>query len=166
MADSSLSPDTMLCAAAGLDLVLVSDNELLVQFGTRSRPSELFRDDDMTGIIGRLVGELADRPCSVAALLARVAESERQDALGLLETLVEQGLLSDAGRDPVQQYLSYTFDGDTSVSAARVAVIGAGPVGARVATNLLRQGVAGVSLVDSRPTDAEWTRSMPLAVGD
>ena len=37
MADCCLSPETVLCAAAGLDFVLVSENELLVQFGTCSR---------------------------------------------------------------------------------------------------------------------------------
>src|SRR5262245_49451032 len=100
MADnqSGLSLDTVLCPSEGLDFVLVSDNELLVQFGTRSRPSELFRDNDLSGMIGSIVSELLVGPAPVGRLLACVGEGERADALKWLESLVEQGLISDIAR--------------------------------------------------------------------
>ena len=54
--DSSLTGETLLVAAGGLDLVFISDDELLIQFGIRSRPSELLRDADLTGILQKLSG--------------------------------------------------------------------------------------------------------------
>jgi len=164
MADSQngLSFETVLCPAEGLDFVLISDNELLVQFGTRSRPSELFRDNDLSGVIGNLIGELLIGPAPVGRLLDCVGEGQRADALKWLESLVEQGLISDTARDPVQQYVRYTFEGFPSFSEGRVAIIGAGPVAARIAHNLLQQGVASISLSDSRVTDLHWYRLVPF----
>lgn len=165
MADdrTGLSPDTVLCPAEGLSFVLVSENELLVQFGTRSRPSELFRDGDVTGVIGKVFGELLRGPSPVGRLVGSVAESQRADASKLLELLVGQGLVSDVAHDPVQQYLHYTFEGDCAVSGRRVAIVGAGPIGALLAHNLLELGVSGMSLTDSRLTDRQWHRSIPSA---
>ena len=78
-----LSPDTVLCPAEGLDFVLVSENELLVQFGTRSRPSELFRDDDVSGVIGKVIGELLSRSVAGETAVAsrRAKASERRAAI-------------------------------------------------------------------------------------
>jgi bacteriocin biosynthesis cyclodehydratase domain-containing protein len=160
---TGLSPETVLGPAEGLDFVLISENELLVQFGTRSRPSELFRDDDVSGLIGKVIGELLAAPSPVRRLVACVGESQRQDAMRLLESLVEQGVVSDVTRDPVQQYLGYTFDGAPDVANSRVAIVGAGPIAARVALNMLQQGVARLSLTDDRVTDEMWHRLVPWA---
>jgi len=161
MADdhSRLSLDTVLCPAEGLDFVLVSDNELLVQFGTRSRPSELFRDNDLSGAIGSVVRALQSGSSTLGEVLLSLPHEQRDEARQLIDSLVEQGVISEAARDPVQQYIRYTFTGESSISGSRVALIGAGPIGARIARNLLQQGIARLWLADSRLTDTIWQGS-------
>jgi len=159
---ASLLLDTRLCPADGLDLVLVSDDELLVQFGTRSRPSELFRDDDLTGVIGTLVRKVLSGAVSLRQLLESVRVDQRDDARNFVQSLVEQGIIGDIEQGSIRQYLNYTLTGHAGVADRKVTIIGAGPVAARVAHNLLRQGVGHVRLFDGRPTDATWLGAIPF----
>jgi len=162
---ASLPLDTRLCPADGLDLVLVSDDELLVQFGTRSRPSELFRDDDLTGVIGLLVRKVLSGAISLRELLADMHADQRDGASDFVQSLVEQGILGDVEHSSIHQYLGYTLTGDSSVADRKVAIVGAGPVAARIAHNLLRQGIGQVRLFDRRSTDAAWLDAVPFGCG-
>jgi bacteriocin biosynthesis cyclodehydratase domain-containing protein len=159
---ASLPLDTRLCPADGLDLVLVSDDELLVQFGTRSRPSELFRDDELTGVIGTLVRKVLSGAISLQELLASVHDDQRDDARHFVQSLIEQGIIADIEQSSIHQYLNYTLTGNASVARRKVAIVGAGPVAARIAHNLLRQGIGRVRLFDRRPTDAAWLGAIPF----
>ena len=157
-----LSLDTLLCPASGLDLVLISEDELLVQFGSRSRPSELFRDNDLTGVIGILVRELRSRSVSLHMLLSLVHPDHQAEARNFVESLMAQGVISDVACDPVRQYLRYTLTGDSELGNRRVTMIGAGPIAARVARNLLLVGVGDLRLVDTRRVDEAWQAAVPL----
>lgn len=157
-----LTAGTVLGVAEGLDLVLISDDELLIQFGLRSRPSELIRDEDLSGILGRMIGRILREPATVKELLAQVRPEREDEARVVLNDLVERGILTDPQSNPVEQYLRYTFTGDTPAAAARVAMIGAGPLGIRIAQNLIHHGVTQITILDDRPIDPSWRAFNPL----
>jgi len=109
-----------------------------------------------------MVGRLLAAPTTVAELLAGISPEHLPDARCLLENLIEQGILTDIRRDPVEQYLRYTFTGDPQLSNLTVALIGVGPLGARIALNLLQHGVGKIRLLDNRGVDRLWYRFMPF----
>lgn len=142
----------------GLDFVLLSDDEVLVQFGTRSHPSELFRDSDMTGVLGRTVGRLLEGPATVGELIAAAGEEHAEDVMALVANLAGRGFLSAAEQDPVEQYLRYTFERTSELSPRSVTIFGCGPLGARIAEGLAQHGVGTLVLADDRRPDAIWNR--------
>jgi bacteriocin biosynthesis cyclodehydratase domain-containing protein len=150
------SLDTPIGIAEGLDLVVISADEVLVQFGTRSHPSELLRDDDLNGTLGTLVARLQRGPASLSELLDEVVDSDRAEAGDLIEDLLQHGTLADARRTPVEQYLKYTFSDETSLADRRVSLLGAGPTGGRLAHSLLQHGLGDLGLLDDREVDALW----------
>ena len=142
--------------AEGLDVVVISDNEILLQFGSRSQPSRLFRDTDLTGVLGQVFGRLRSGPASRDDLLAEAADAQA-DVAGLLDRLTAQGILVQVDTDPIEQYLSYTFTGQTRLAEFQIGQIGAGPVGAQVAENLLQHGIGRLRLLDDRKPDPIWS---------
>lgn len=153
--------DTLLQVAEGLDVILLSDNEVLIQFGSRSRPSELLRDGDLSGLLGRVMGLILERPATRRELLSRAPSGQERDAVTLLDDLLSRGILAAVSTSPIDQYLRYTFAGESPLSSQRIAVLGAGPLGAGIAANLARHGVAAVSVLDERPIDNSWRAFMP-----
>jgi len=123
--DSSLTGETLLVAAGGLDLVFISDDELLIQFGIRSRPSELLRDADLTGILQKTVGRLLQAPMTLDDLLAGLEAGQQAEGRELLGDLIARGIVTDVRRTPVQQYLGYTLTGESSLEGRTVGRIGA-----------------------------------------
>lgn len=157
MASSSEGePGVALRIADGLDVVLIGDDEVLVQFGSRSYPSQVLRDTDLTGILGKVVGRLLTGPRRPAELLADIDPRHQADAVKLLDDLQGKGILTRTDTSPVDQYLAYTFTGQTRLTAASVSLIGAGPVGARTAETLLQHGVGRLLLLEGRPADQTW----------
>jgi bacteriocin biosynthesis cyclodehydratase domain-containing protein len=146
---------------AGLDLVLISDDEILVQFGTRSHPSELLRDTDMTGVLGRAVGRLLQGPASVGELRTSVGDSRLKAFDELLSNLLERGILVHSDQDPVDQYVQYSMGEESRLGSKTVAVFGCGPLGVRIAANLLSHGVGSLIVADPRPVDQLWERFLP-----
>ena len=161
-------PADRLCVAAGLEVVVLSDDEVLVQFGSRTHPSELFRDSEVTGVLGRGMGRLLEGPATKAELVSAVGSDHEQDLDQLIVTLTEKGILTTESADPVSQYLGYAAGGSTDLSRHTVALIGCGPVGARIAAGLGQHGVGSVLLADDRPIDQYWQRFAPpgVAAGD
>ena len=165
MTSSAFDPlpsKTVFRISQGLDLVLLSDDEVLVQFGTRSHPSELFRDSDMTGVLARTIGRLLQGPATLDDLIAAAGESHANDVAEFVNHLFDRGFLSSAEQDPVEQYLRYSFDGATALGEQSVALFGCGPLGARIAEGLVQHGVGSIVLVDDRKTDVLWEKSAPL----
>jgi bacteriocin biosynthesis cyclodehydratase domain-containing protein len=157
-----VADDTEVVVAEGIDLVLLSRDEVLIQFGSRSRPSELLRDDELTGLLGSIVEALSAAPASVADLVGAVEPKHRLEARRVIVDLLERGILTDLGRDPVEQYLRYTFEGDRGLDALEVTVLGAGPLGARIASTLALHPVGAIRLLDSRLADEAWRVSLPF----
>ena len=152
---------------AGLYLFVLSDDEILVQFGTRSTPSELIRDTDLTGVLGRLIGRLqADGPALLDDLIATVPANKRLDARSAIDDLLSRGFLTQAGSAPVDQYLRFTLTGETSLAAYRLSLIGCGPIGVLVAEALVQHGIGGLYLLDPRPTDKVWRAYCAERLGD
>jgi len=138
---AAFTDDLEVVVAAGIDLVLLSRDEVLVQHGTRSRPSELFRDDELTGLLGALVESLRHGPVSVSDLVGSAASEQQDEARRVVEELFDLGVLADARRDPAEQYLRHNFEGDRVLGGLAVSVLGAGALADRIALILLEHGV-------------------------
>jgi bacteriocin biosynthesis cyclodehydratase domain-containing protein len=145
---AALTDDVELAVAAGIDLVLLSRDEVLVQHGTRSRPSDLFRDDELTGLLGQLVEALRSAPVAVATVVDAVAPEQQSEARRVIEELFELGILVDVRRDLVEQYLAHTFEGETAFDARRVALVGRGKLGARIGSILAEHGLDDVEILE------------------
>jgi bacteriocin biosynthesis cyclodehydratase domain-containing protein len=156
--------DAVLRISDGLDFVLISDNELLIQFGTRSYPSELFRDTDLTGILGKLARRLLSGPATLSDLLQDLAASEanQADARALVNNLLERGFITEVKKSPIDQYIAYTFTGKSRLEQCIVNLIGMGPLGIRLAYSLVQHGVGRLMLVDNRRADELWWKNLPL----
>ncbi len=140
----------------------MSDNELLVQFGMRSHPSELLRDGEMTGVLGRIITPLLQGPATVTGLLAEIAAEHQTEASNLINDLLERGILSDVRKSPIEQYLSYTFTGELGLAECTVGLLGNGPLGARLACGLVQHGVQ-IKLLDDRKINSVWHSYLPLS---
>jgi bacteriocin biosynthesis cyclodehydratase domain-containing protein len=139
MSETATTPDhddPELAVAAGIDLVLLSEDEVLVQFGSRSHPSELLRDADLTGLLGTLARRLLDGSVVLGELVAAVREQDRDEARKVVLDLLERGILTDVRRDPVEQYLRYTFDDAQHLERRAVSVLGSGALADRIASSL------------------------------
>ncbi|HEV2071437.1 MAG TPA: TOMM precursor leader peptide-binding protein [Acidimicrobiales bacterium] len=150
--------------ASGLDVVVIGDNEVLIQHGTRSRPAELLRDTDLTGVLGRVLRGLRHADVGCAELLEEFHGDQRAEAEDMILELTAKGIITDASQSAVEQYLGFTMDGQRPLADTRVAVIGAGPVGARICSTLVGHGIGRLALLDERPADAVWrtfTRAVP-----
>jgi bacteriocin biosynthesis cyclodehydratase domain-containing protein len=142
--------------AEGLEAILISDNEVLVQFGTRSHPSQMLRDTELTGILGKIVGRLQEGPTRPVDLLSGIEPEHQAEAVKLIGDLRGRGILTSTDTSPVDQYLAYSFTGETRLAAATVSLIGAGPIGARIAETLLQHGIGGVRVLEGRKPDEVW----------
>jgi bacteriocin biosynthesis cyclodehydratase domain-containing protein len=154
--------EVVVCAAHGLDIVVISDDEVLIQYGTRSRPSELLRDTDLKGFVGVIMASVLREPATLNQLLAGIRGENRGEALEFITDLLERGILTDSRRDPIGQYLGYTFAGKGGLSDKTIGVIGLGPIGIRIAFSLLQHGAGKVLLLDDRVADATWSKFVPL----
>lgn len=147
-----------LAVAEGIDLVLLSEDEVLFQFGSRSHPSELLRDADLTGVLGILARRLLDGPLVLDELLAAVREQDRAEARKVVVDLLERGILTDIRRDPVEQYLRYTFEDAQDLDPpAAVSVLGAGTLAVRIASSLALHPFAVDRLTDGSDPDGVRT---------
>lgn len=160
---SSFSVESGYVIADGLDVVILNNDEVLVQFGSRSLPAELFRDPDRNGILGSLVSNFLVGPSTLSDAVDGLDEYLRRQAGQVLGELVHKGILVKQSASPVEQYLAYTHTGETSLKERSVGVFGGGPLGERIAVGLRDHGVGKVSVVDDRLTDRESQR---VANGD
>lgn len=160
--DTTLDSNILLGISEGLDLVLISENEVLVQFGTRSYPSELLRDTDMTGILGKLLSRLLQSPITLDDLLSDISPDDRAAVQSLIDDLLLRGILTDIRKSPVQQYLNYTFTGESGLAEYTISLLGTGPLGARLAYSLLQHGIGRMTLLDDRKGDDLWYTFLPF----
>lgn len=131
------------------------DDELLVKHGSRSLYSEVIVDEKRTRLIGKVVRELA-QPGSVNELVARNAidGSEAEMAMELVDYLRDRGVLVDPAADIAHVYLD-TMLGDPGPASARVretslGLVGAGPLGARIARTFAHLHPKKIVALDDR----------------
>jgi bacteriocin biosynthesis cyclodehydratase domain-containing protein len=117
----------------------------------------------LEGILGQIIRPLLQGPRTVDELLDDSAAERRRDVLALLEDLVQRGILTDVRRSPCEQYLRYTFTGDSTLAEYSVTVLGAGPLGARLARGLVQHGIGRLTLLDERQTDNLWHTFLPFS---
>src|SRR6266511_5800447 len=79
--------------AEGLEAILISDNEVLVQFGSRSHPSQMLRDTELTGILGKIVGRLQEGPAGPVDLLSGIEPQPQTSTVKPYTTLFGKGAL-------------------------------------------------------------------------
>jgi bacteriocin biosynthesis cyclodehydratase domain-containing protein len=152
----SFDSEAVLRIAEGLDVVVINDNEVLVQFGSKSYPSQLLRDTDLTGVLGRVFHRFQTGTATRGEMLSAIASEHRDEVVRLLDSLSRQGILVDSDKSPVEQYIAYTFTQETRLTDRSVCLIGAGPLGARIAETLLQHGVGTIKLLEGRQPDAVW----------
>src|SRR2546422_5170678 len=157
--------DLEVVVAEGIDLVLLSPDEVLIQFGSRSRPSELLRDDELTGLLASIVELLRAGPTSLPDLVAAAEPKDQPEVRRVVLDLLERGILTDMRRDLVEQYLAYSFEGSCDFDRLAVTVIGAGPLGVRIASTLTLHPVGAIRLLDNRIADEAWRASVPFGFG-
>src|SRR4051812_27288026 len=112
--------ETQYIAAGGLDVVILNADEVLVQFGTRSLPAELFRDPNRRGLLGPMMSEFVTGPRALATVLAGADEACREEFEQIFRELVEKGILTRVSSSPIDQYLAYTFTGESSLKSSAV----------------------------------------------
>jgi bacteriocin biosynthesis cyclodehydratase domain-containing protein len=146
-----------------LDLVLISDNEVLIQFGSRTHPSELIRDRNMTGVLGRTVSSLLRGSATISQLLSDIPVEHQPEASNLIADLTDRGIFTDVRKSPVDQYLAYTFTGESNLAERSVSLIGNGPIGARMACGFAQHGIR-LRLLDDRKVNPIWRKFLPLTL--
>jgi bacteriocin biosynthesis cyclodehydratase domain-containing protein len=104
---------------------------------------------------------LLQAPMTLDQLLSGLEASQQAEGRELLRDLFARGIIADLSRSPVQQYLGYTFAGETALEQRSVGLVGSGPIGVRIAQSLLLHGVRRLVLLDDRPPDKLWTSFLP-----
>jgi thiazole/oxazole-forming peptide maturase SagC family component len=133
------------------------NNEVLVKHGSRSRFSQVIRDEGRTKLLGRVLRGLR-QPGSLADLVKgeMVREPETADAQRLLDYLVEQRILI-----PPTDYLPHVYfamqyggEGVEALRTRTVGMLGTGSLGSRIARELGRMQVKELVLLDARRAEA------------
>lgn len=132
-------------------IIFCTDDEVLVKHGIRSRFSILLRDDGRTKLLGRLL-RASDTTVSLAQLLESgvISESELPDAEALVQYLRKRKVLIDPRLSITEAYLNSIQGVSASQTIESVGLIGAGPLGIRIARTLGRIGVRKVHVLDHR----------------
>lgn len=141
-----------------LSVIHCSDDEILIKHGSRSLFSETIADDRRTKLLGRVLANMR-----TPATLRRLREAGVLDenalpaATELVEHLEGKGILVDPEAELTRLYLDSILGRGSAVSAElsryTVGFVGAGPLGARIASDILALRPGGMTVVDSRSID-------------
>jgi len=152
-----------------LQIVHLSDDELLVKHGGRSQLSEIIKDEERSGLLGKVVRKLR-APASVDALIATglVDECRRAEVVALVDYLVRANVLIKPDAYLPHAYLSLRFGASADrVGRQRIGFVGSGPLGSRIAREIARLNPAEILLLDDRRAtiaDRAFFDFAPIAV--
>lgn len=140
-----------------LRLIRCSDDELLVKHGSRSTYSEIIADERRTHLMGRVVREFA-HPTSLSRLYERglLSGEELNAASELVEYLQARGVLVEPDSPTAVTYADAvlaTPGASHRIRSLRVGLIGAGPLGRRVACAFGPFEPASLAILDERPDE-------------
>jgi bacteriocin biosynthesis cyclodehydratase domain-containing protein len=138
-----------------LRIVYVSDDEIAVRHSGRSPTSRAICDEGGTKSIGKLLRSLKT-PQSIEEISAGHADINEEQLRALISYLLDEQVLIKEGRDVIEVYLQSVLRGRQPLSALRVAVIGSGHLGSRIAQQMAQLGIGHLVLMDDRTVaDAE-----------
>lgn len=146
-----------------------SNSEVLIKHGSRSRFSQVLRDEGRTHLLGKVLRNLR-APTSLAELQERqiVRDHELEDALKLIEHLRAEKILISPEDYLPHVYLSMQFGAAAAgLRACRLGLIGSGFLGSRLARDLARLQVRELVLLDDRrvqPRDRSYFDVSPALV--
>ncbi len=137
-----------------LKVIRTSKDEVLVRHGSRSLYSEMTGDPARTGLLGRLLAH-ARSASSLDELMQAgvVATDERVLAADMIAYLRQRQVLVEPASPLVDTYLDSILargSATAPLSQARVAILGAGPLGSMIARSLAAARVQRVTVVDDR----------------
>ncbi|MEJ3748452.1 TOMM precursor leader peptide-binding protein [Actinomycetes bacterium KLBMP 9797] len=147
---------------------------MLVKHSSRSAFSEIVHDESGRRLLGDLLGHLRtplsrdDLFAAVAATSAGRACGDELGALldGVLTYLVDRAIVVDAATDPTTAYLDLLGDGGQR-RLDRVGVVGAGPLGRRIAAALAALNPSAMRILDGRAvTSVDARRLATTGAGD
>lgn len=133
-------------------VIFCGNDEILVKHGGRSRYSQVLSDDGQTGLLGRLLRAFAE-PTTLAAAHEHAVfdDAEHSSAVELVEYLLDRQILIEPETYLPHTYLNLQFGASAgAVTKCSFGVIGAGPLGARIAAELGRMRAKSVSVLDDR----------------
>jgi bacteriocin biosynthesis cyclodehydratase domain-containing protein len=138
-----------------LQVIRCSDDEVIIKHGVRSLFSEVITDEGRTKLMGRVLDRL-NAPGSLANLLdEEIIGTEEAEPTGtLIAYLADRKVLIQPGRDLTLAYLDTIMAGEgpatQTLGQARIGLVGAGFLGARVARQLAGFGPKELVLLDQR----------------
>lgn len=141
-----------------LNVIHCSDDEILIKHGSRSLFSETITDDRRTKLLGRVLANMRT-PATLRGLqhAGVLDEQTLPSANELVEHLELKGILVDPEAELTRLYLDSILGRGSAVSAElgryTVGLVGAGPLGARIASDILALRPGGITVVDSRCVD-------------
>ncbi|MDQ6713087.1 MAG: TOMM precursor leader peptide-binding protein [Candidatus Dormibacteraeota bacterium] len=141
-----------------LQVIRCSDDEVIVKHGIRSLFSEVITDEGRTKLMGRVLDRL-NRPGSLADLLGEdvIGKDEAEPAGTLLDYLSVRKVLIQPDQDLALAYLDTLMANDgpatRTLGQARIGLVGAGFLGARVARQLAGFTPKELVLLDRRSVE-------------
>lgn len=141
-----------------LNVIHCSDDEILIKHGSRSLFSETIVDDRRTKLLGRVLSNMRT-PATLRGLFdAGVLDEHTLPAANeLVEYLEAKGVLVDPEAELIGLYLDGILGRGSAVSAElsryTVGLVGAGPLGGRIASDILALRPGGMTVADSRCID-------------
>ena len=158
--DAGVARDAKFMINPYVRVIQCGNNEVLVKHGSRSRFSELIRDDAKSGLLARILRALS-KPVSFVDLEESgvVNESNTEDVANLVHYLLERKIAISPSEHLPWVYFSMQPGGVSTdaLGAKRVGMVGSGFLGARIAQELARARIKEVILLDDRkagPRDA------------
>lgn len=137
-----------------LKVVFSGEDEVLVLHGIRSDFQRIVNDEGKTQILGRVLRNM-QTPASLIDIVLQgiIPEAEIDAAQDLIDYLVKENILVDPEKSLASLYLQ-TLNGAVSpLSERTVGIIGAGPLGTRLAEELSRMDIGSLRLLDDRTVD-------------
>lgn len=129
-----------------------SDSEILIKHGSRSRFSQVIKDEGRTKLLGKILRRLQE-PKSLNHLTMEsvITSDELHDAENLIVYLLEQQVLIEEESYLPHIYLSMQFGKQAGSIASRiVGIVGSGYIGSRIARELARVSVKEILVLDDR----------------
>ncbi|MGQ0535143.1 MAG: TOMM precursor leader peptide-binding protein [Methanobacteriota archaeon] len=136
-----------------LRVLPVTDDEVIIVHGMRSPLNHHLVDEKLTGVLAKALSRF-ESPVAPETVLSEFS-AHRDDLAPLFADLQEAGILVPAGLETISAFYRVQTGRDSTLAAKKVAILGAGPLGARIAASLARVRVGEVRLVDGRPAPSE-----------